>query len=320
MFTPWPEWFWEEASRQNMQCLYFPLMQNHLCVVNRFRTLVGIYSEPRDVWHCFSRLTVMTPKLFGAELHVMALCNEGFTPATEADLMQMERARLAKPPFACVLKLCCRLRYVFVFKCYPGIFSLCFFFSPFFFLKKYISESSVFSCWQCHRHPKSEVRLWVWGKKHICFLNSYYMLASKLDTFLTHLILKTSFRGRYGLFLLHRWGNWGQCGGMTCRKPEAGSSQELSFHFPLVNFQGPGASALSKQSSFFRPFSVSEYLCIALSDLLLMRKRWAVVVFLYLMLLSQMFLQVYWDAWCMPVVCSLLVGALSGASTLAKVK
>lgn len=42
-----------------------------------------------------------------------------------------------------------------------------------------------------------------------------------------------------------------------CRRPEANWSQELSFQFQLVNFQGPGASTLSEQSSLFWQFSAS---------------------------------------------------------------
>ena len=121
-----------------MQCLYFPLMQNRLCLLNRFRTLVGIYSEPRDFGHCFTRLAITTPNLFRAGLRVMASCNEGFKPATKADLMQIESAHLPKPQFAGVLKLCCPFRYVFAFQCYSGIFSLCF------SLHVFISKSSVF--------------------------------------------------------------------------------------------------------------------------------------------------------------------------------
>lgn len=135
-----------------MQCLYFPLMQNRLCILNRFRTPVGIYSEPGDFGHCFTSLAITTPNLFRAGLRVMTSGSEGFKPAAKADLMQIESAHLPKPPFAGVLKLCCLLGMFLLFSVILVSF-------PCAFLSMSLFPKVLFSCWQCHCCSQIEVRL-----------------------------------------------------------------------------------------------------------------------------------------------------------------
>lgn len=130
----------------------FSIDAKRLCILNRFRTPVGIYSEPGVFGHCFTSLAITTPNLFRAGLRVMTSGSEGFKPATKADLMQIESAHLPKPPFAGVLKLCCLLGMFLLFSVILVSF-------PCAFLSMSLFPKVLFSCWQCHCCSQIEVRL-----------------------------------------------------------------------------------------------------------------------------------------------------------------